>query len=259
MVQRGTEYVLGQRVINDQSCLEMLQKHVFAASVRSEMPGAAEFAAAYNMNPLQFDDKMVTLDFLMREIEAFFMDNRSVLLVDLDELELQKPKIEEKKQIDLNIDELKAENITLTDEKPQPQTNSTEKVKPGKVSAKVIKSKKQPTVPINPFSERPNPKQKGEQKRYVEKDTNYVPPPDHLPEARQKTIDNNLLEVFNFYCRKFAAVRGDFTQKNQNLVVLGLQGFTRFAKDFRVPQLTTTELTTVWKKSSNNHQPHDFE
>jgi len=23
--------------------------------------------------------------------------------------------------------------------------------------------------------------------------------------------------------------------------------------------LTTAELTTVWKKSSNNHQPHDFE
>lgn len=121
MVKRGTEYVLGQRVMNDQSCLEMLQKHVFAASVRSEMPGAAEFAAAYNLNPLQFDERMVTLDFLIREIEAFFLDNRTLLLVDLDELEFQKPKIEQKKlnesPADLNIDELKAENIALTDEK----------------------------------------------------------------------------------------------------------------------------------------------
>lgn len=64
--------------------------------------------------------------------------------------------------------------------------------------------------------------------------------------------------MFNFYCRKFAQVRGDFNQKNHNLVVLGLQGFTRFSKDFKVP-LTTGELTTVWKKGSNNHQPHDFE
>lgn len=32
----------------------------------------------------------------------------------------------------------------------------------------------------------------------------------------------------------------------------------RFAKDFGVP-LTTSEITTVWKKGSTNHQPHDFE
>ena len=66
------------------------------------------------------------------------------------------------------------------------------------------------------------------------------------------------MEVFNFYCRKFAAVSGDFNAKSQNLVVLGLQGYTRFAKDFKVP-LGSSELTTVWKKSSSGHQPHEFD
>lgn len=116
---------------------------------------------------------------------------------------------------------------------------------------KVARSKKQPTVAVDPFGDRIKNEIISAPK-YVEKDTNYVPAPSQLPDNRQKNIDNNLLEVFNFYCRKFAAVRGDFNQKNTNLIVLGLQGFNRFSKDFKVP-LTSAELTTVWKKSSNNH------
>ena len=84
-----------------------------------------------------------------------------------------------------------------------------------------------------------------------------MPPSEVSPDA-QKAIDKNLREIFNFYCRKFANVRGDFSDKGQRLTVLGLQGFTRFSKDFKVP-LTTNETTTVWKKSSINHAPHEFE
>jgi len=78
-------------------------------------------------------------------------------------------------------------------------------------------------VPVDPFGERaPRQSEEPSQPKYTEKDPNYVVPPSELPDDRQKIIENNLLEVFNFYCRKFAAVRGDFTQKNQNLIVLGL-------------------------------------
>ena len=45
---------------------------------------------------------------------------------------------------------------------------------------------------------------------YVEKDPNYVPPPSTVSPMDVKTIDTNLHEVFNFYSRKFASVRGDF-------------------------------------------------
>lgn len=45
---------------------------------------------------------------------------------------------------------------------------------------------------------------------YVEDDPNYVPPPSSLSPEAQKAVDKNLLEVHNFYSRKFASVRGDF-------------------------------------------------
>ena len=93
---------------------------------------------------------------------------------------------------------------------------------------------------------------------YVEKDPSYKPPPSEVSADSQKAIDKNLREVFNFYCRKYANVRGDFNDKTNLLTVLGLQGYTRFTKDFKVP-LPTHEVTTVWKKSSINHQPHEFE
>ena len=67
-----------------------------------------------------------------------------------------------------------------------------------------------------------------------------------------------MIEVFNIYCRKFASLKGDFSELQQNLVVLGLQGYTKFCKDFKVP-LVTNDITLVWKKSSNNHMPHEFE
>ena len=93
---------------------------------------------------------------------------------------------------------------------------------------------------------------------YVEEDASYVPPPTSLLQQAQKLVDKNLLEVFTFYSRKYASVRGDFESKNHNLAVLALPGYTKFCKDFKVP-LTTGEITTVWKKSSVNHQPHEFE
>lgn len=87
---------------------------------------------------------------------------------------------------------------------------------------------------------------------YIEDDPNYVAPPSEISVEAQKIIDSNLVEVFNIYCRKYASLKGDFNQLNQNLFVLGLQGYTKFCKDFKVP-LANNELTLVWKKSSNNH------
>ena len=72
-------------------------------------------------------------------------------------------------------------------------------------------------------------------------------------------IDKNLLEVFNYYCRKFVDQRGgDFSKLDKNLYQLGLNGFNRFCKDFRVP-LDNQGITLAWKKASNNHLPHEFE
>ena len=86
----------------------------------------------------------------------------------------------------------------------------------------------------------------------MEDDPNYVPPPSEISPEAQSTINTNLIEVFNIYCRKFASLKGDFNQLNQNLFLLGLQGYTKFCKDFKVP-IANSELTLVWKKSSNNH------
>ena len=36
MVMRGTEYKLGQRVMDDPECLNLLQKHVYSAWAQSE-------------------------------------------------------------------------------------------------------------------------------------------------------------------------------------------------------------------------------
>lgn len=57
---------------------------------------------------------------------------------------------------------------------------------------------------------------------YIETDPSYVPPPSSVTPEEQKVIDTNLFEVFNFYSRKFASVKGDFNQLSQNLAVLGL-------------------------------------
>ena len=171
-----------------------------------------EFEAAFSSDPLQFDGYQVSSDFVLQQIDLFFHENRSVILVDLTALENQPIPATS----DLNLDAVQAEQIAI----PAPVTNASDAAAtPGKQTKKlkvIQKSKKLPTVPVDPFGDRaktvndlaPVPK------KYVEKDANYVIAPSQLPEERQKVIDNNLLEVFNFYCRKFAAVRGDFTQKN---------------------------------------------
>ena len=83
--------------------------------------------------------------------------------------------------------------------------------------------------------------------------------PSSLPIEVQKTIDRNLLEVFNFYCRKFIDQKGgEFAKLDRNQYVLGLNGFNRFCKDFKVP-LDNPGITLAWKKASNNHMPHEFE
>jgi len=51
----------------------------------------AEFENAISSDPLQFDDKLVSKEFLLREMQEFFHENRQVILVDLNELETQKP------------------------------------------------------------------------------------------------------------------------------------------------------------------------
>lgn len=47
---------------------------------------------------------------------------------------------------------------------------------------------------------------------YVEDDPNYVPPPSEISAEAQAAIDSNMIEVFNIYCRKFASLRGDFSE-----------------------------------------------
>ena len=91
-----------------------------------------------------------------------------------------------------------------------------------------------------------------EKPKYVDDDPNYAPPPSELSPEAQKLVNGNLMEVFTFYSRKFASVRGDFESKNHNLIVLALPGYTKFCKDFKVT-LSASEITTVWKKSSINH------
>ena len=113
----------------------------------------------------------------------------------------------------------------------------------GEVELMAPSPKKQDEPKITPVVEKP---------KYVEDDPNYVPPPSELSPEAQKLVNSNLLEVFTFYSRKYASVRGDFEVKSQNLVVLALPAYTKFCKDFKVP-LSTGEITTVWKKSSTNH------
>ena len=83
--------------------------------------------------------------------------------------------------------------------------------------------------------------------------------PSSLPPEIQALIDKNLLEVFNFYCRKFINQKGgEFDKLDKNLILLGLNGYNRFCKDFKVP-LDNQGITLAWKKASNNHMPHEFE
>ena len=106
---------------------------------------------------------------MLRELEAFFDENRDVILVDLQELEKLKPKPNEeeaeeekvnvvevesstKEDIDLNLD-LKPENIAI---EPPSTAEGVKEATFGakKKGAKVIRSKKLPTVPVDPFAER---------------------------------------------------------------------------------------------------------
>lgn len=63
----------------------------------------ADFENAYNSDPLQYDDKLVSKEFLLREMQEFFYENRKVILVDLDELESQKPKEEQKENTIIEV------------------------------------------------------------------------------------------------------------------------------------------------------------
>ena len=47
---------------------------------------------------------------------------------------------------------------------------------------------------------------------YEESDPSYEPPPSEIPAEIQAIIDSNLVEVFNIYCRKFASLKGDFSE-----------------------------------------------
>ena len=253
MVKAGTEYKLGQRLLDDPECLTQLHEHVclahfiatrqlptseFKTIIRAEegqwprdfirtslenrdsraavRPKLIKFAdeAAFIPDSNVFDEQKVSADFILYQIEDFFQTRRSIVLVDLDKLQQGPPRDEEAKEVEL-VQELE------------------------KIIEPEIK-KKQPVL------------------SYVEEDPYYVPPPSSVTPEEQKIIDKNLLEVFNLYCRKYANQKGDFNQISENLVVLGLQGYTKFCKDFKIPA-TNNELTTVWKKSSTNHQPHEFD
>ena len=61
----------------------------------------------------------------------------------------------------------------------------------------------EPVVEIEPEVKKPF---------YVEDDPSYVPPPSEISAEIQAIIDSNLIEVFNIYCRKFASLKGDFSE-----------------------------------------------
>jgi len=52
--------------------------------------------------------------------------------------------------------------------------------------------------------------------------------------------------------------KGDFDSLGLKLNLLTQKGYLAFVKDFGL-QLDTGKIVEVWKKSSVNHQPHDFE
>jgi hypothetical protein len=133
MVKAGTEYRLGQNLLNDPDCLGFLQEHVciahylatkelpereFKGIIRPEegewprelvraavasrdpeaviRPKVIKFAdeAAFEPDVAVFDDQIVSADFALAQIEDFLQTRRSVVLVDLNKLE-QPPSEEE--------------------------------------------------------------------------------------------------------------------------------------------------------------------
>lgn len=73
-----------------------------------------------------------------------------------------------------------------------------------------------------------------------------------------KQLELALTEIFNFYARKFTEKPTDFQQMHEQLFVLGLRGYIAFIKDMQIP-VDKTRIAEVWKKSSKNHQPHQYE
>lgn len=84
--------------------------------------------------------------------------------------------------------------------------------------------------------------------------------PDRVTPEEQAQIDRSLLEVFNYYCRKFLNHKagGDFGKLDKSLIMLGLNGFNSFCKNFKVP-LDNTSITLVWKITSGNNTPLEFD
>ena len=122
---------------------------------------------------------------MLEQIDSFFKNQHEVILVDIDALEVYKPADDEPEE------ELKV---------PQTSDLSIER------ELSVDLSLKQQEVKATAAAKQELP-------RYVEKDPRYVAPASEVTADSQKTIDQNLREVFNFYCRKFADVRGDFSNK----------------------------------------------
>ena len=52
--------------------------------------------------------------------------------------------------------------------------------------------------------------------------------------------------------------RGDFDYLGKDLLLLNLQGFTNFVKDFKFP-LDVRTISEVYRKGSVNNQPMAFE
>ena len=73
-----------------------------------------------------------------------------------------------------------------------------------------------------------------------------------------RQLELALTEIFNYYARKFTEKPTDFEQMKGQLFVLGLRVYIAFIKDMQIP-VDKTRIAEVWKKSSKNHQPHQYE
>jgi len=84
-----------------------------------------------------------------------------------------------------------------------------------------------------------------------------TPVPEVSP-ALKTLIDKNLLEIFKFYCKKHLNQQGDFEQLDYQRNVLAHKGYVNFCKDFKLP-ISGPNITEVFKKSTVNNQPHEYE
>lgn len=73
-----------------------------------------------------------------------------------------------------------------------------------------------------------------------------------------KKVELALIEIFNYYSRRYIDKPTDFEQMHSNLFNLGLRGYIAFLNDMQIP-VDKQRATEVWKKAAKNNQPHQYE